>query len=102
MLKTETSDLWWKSAVVYCLDIEKYFDANDDGTGDIDGLCQRIDRRKPGVCLNCPVTGLEVYLAHAVALCRAMDRQGTTCMNCDQPKGFVALAVTVIVRGATA
>ncbi|MBM7501465.1 trehalose synthase [Brachybacterium muris] len=43
MLKTETADNWWKTAVVYCLDIEKYFDANDDGTGDIDGLCQRID-----------------------------------------------------------
>ena len=43
MLKTETSDQWWKSAVVYCLDIEKFFDGNDDGVGDIDGLSQRLD-----------------------------------------------------------
>ena len=43
MLKTETSDLWWKSAVVYCLDIEKFFDADDDGVGDMVGLAQRID-----------------------------------------------------------
>ena len=31
MLKTETSDLWWKSAVVYCLDIQKFFDTIDHG-----------------------------------------------------------------------
>ena len=43
MLKSETSDLWWKSAVVYCLDIQKYFDTDGDGTGDITGLAQRID-----------------------------------------------------------
>ena len=40
---TDTSDLWWKSAVVYCLDIETFLDADGDGTGDIQGLTQRID-----------------------------------------------------------
>ena len=25
-----TSDLWWKNAVVYCLDVETFYDA--DGT----------------------------------------------------------------------
>lgn len=40
---TETSDLWWKSAVVYCLDIETFLDADGDGTGDVQGLTQRID-----------------------------------------------------------
>ena len=40
---TDTSDLWWKSAVVYCLDIETFFDADGDGVGDIEGLTQRID-----------------------------------------------------------
>ncbi|WP_131105829.1 alpha-amylase family protein [Ornithinimicrobium sufpigmenti] len=40
---TDTSDLWWKSAVVYCLDIETFLDANGDGIGDIEGLAQRID-----------------------------------------------------------
>ncbi|HSO69885.1 MAG TPA: alpha-amylase family protein [Arachnia sp.] len=40
---TDTSDLWWKSAVVYCLDIETYLDSNGDGVGDLGGLSQRID-----------------------------------------------------------
>ena len=40
---TKTSDLWWKNAVVYCLDVETYQDANDDGHGDFRGLVQRID-----------------------------------------------------------
>lgn len=40
---TDTSDLWWKSAVVYCLDVETYLDANGDGIGDFEGLGRRID-----------------------------------------------------------
>ncbi len=40
---TDTSDLWWKSAVIYCLDIETYLDANGDGIGDLAGLAARID-----------------------------------------------------------
>ena len=40
---TDTSDLWWKSAVVYCLDIETFLDADGDGVGDIEGLTRRID-----------------------------------------------------------
>ncbi|WP_409331824.1 alpha-amylase family protein [Trujillonella humicola] len=40
---TDTSDLWWKTAVVYCLDVETYMDWNGDGCGDFDGLAQRID-----------------------------------------------------------
>ncbi|WP_137844964.1 alpha-amylase family protein [Microbacterium sp. 2FI] len=40
---TDTSDLWWKSAVIYCLDVETYMDADDDGTGDFAGLARRID-----------------------------------------------------------
>ncbi|TRW46969.1 alpha-amylase family protein [Georgenia yuyongxinii] len=43
MRMTETSDLWWKNAVIYCLDIETFFDADGDGTGDIAGLAERID-----------------------------------------------------------
>jgi len=38
-----TSDLWWKNAVVYCLDVESFLDADGDGCGDLGGLCQRID-----------------------------------------------------------
>ena len=26
-----TSDLWWKDAIVYCLDIETFFDTDHDG-----------------------------------------------------------------------
>ena len=38
-----TGDLWWKSAIVYCLDAETFFDANGDGCGDLPGLTERID-----------------------------------------------------------
>ncbi len=40
---TDTSDLWWKTAVVYCLDVETYMDWNGDGIGDFAGLAQRLD-----------------------------------------------------------
>ncbi|KQR70866.1 trehalose synthase [Arthrobacter sp. Leaf337] len=39
----ETSDLWWKNAVIYCLDPETFFDYDGDGTGDFGGLIQRVD-----------------------------------------------------------
>jgi len=38
-----TADLWWKNAVIYCLDVETYLDANGDGRGDFTGLAQRVD-----------------------------------------------------------
>ena len=40
---TDTSDVWWKTAVVYCLDVETFLDSNGDGIGDLAGLVQRID-----------------------------------------------------------
>ncbi len=43
MRLTRTSDLWWKNAVVYCLDVETYADSNGDGCGDFRGLIQQID-----------------------------------------------------------
>jgi maltose alpha-D-glucosyltransferase / alpha-amylase len=36
-------DLWYKNAIVYCLDVEKYMDANGDGVGDFEGLSRRLD-----------------------------------------------------------
>ncbi|SEK26405.1 alpha-amylase family protein [Nonomuraea pusilla] len=43
MRLTYTSDVWWKNAVVYCLDVETFKDGNDDGIGDFRGLTQQID-----------------------------------------------------------
>lgn len=46
-------------------DAETIVDGFEQGAVSRLGLCQRIDRRKPGVCLDCPVTGLEVYLTRS-------------------------------------
>ncbi|MET8157623.1 alpha-amylase family protein [Sphaerisporangium sp. NPDC005289] len=43
MRLTYTSDLWWKNAVVYCLDVETFADGNGDGVGDFRGAAQHID-----------------------------------------------------------
>jgi trehalose synthase len=40
---TRTADVWWKNAVVYCLDVETFADGDGDGCGDFRGLTQRID-----------------------------------------------------------
>ena len=36
-------DLWYKNAVIYCLDVEKYLDTNGDGVGDFAGLTRKLD-----------------------------------------------------------
>jgi trehalose synthase len=36
-------DLWWKNAVIYCLDVETFLDSNGDGIGDFRGLTERVD-----------------------------------------------------------
>jgi trehalose synthase len=38
-----TSDLWWKNAIVYCLDVETFLDSDGDGVGDFQGLIRQID-----------------------------------------------------------
>jgi maltose alpha-D-glucosyltransferase/alpha-amylase len=43
MRLSQTADLWWKNAVIYCLDVETFLDANGDGCGDFRGLAQRVD-----------------------------------------------------------
>lgn len=40
---SRTADVWWKNAVIYCLDVETFQDSNGDGIGDFNGLTQRID-----------------------------------------------------------
>ncbi len=37
------NDLWYKNAVIYCLSVGTYMDANGDGIGDFQGLTRRLD-----------------------------------------------------------
>src|ERR1700756_2067539 len=37
------SDLWYKNAVIYCLSVSTFMDANGDGIGDFQGLTRRLD-----------------------------------------------------------
>ncbi len=37
------NDLWYKNAVIYCLSVATYMDANGDGIGDFQGLMSRLD-----------------------------------------------------------
>jgi len=36
-------DLWYKNAIIYCLDVKTYVDGNGDGVGDFKGLTSRLD-----------------------------------------------------------
>ena len=47
-----TSDLWWKNAVVYCLDVETFLDWDRDGIGDFRGLTERLDYLQ-GIGVTC-------------------------------------------------
>src|SRR6476619_4333504 len=35
-------DLWYKNAIVYCLDVKTFMDSNADGVGDFEGLSRRL------------------------------------------------------------
>jgi hypothetical protein len=37
------TDPWYENAVVYCLSVESFMDANGDGHGDFEGLTRRLD-----------------------------------------------------------
>jgi maltose alpha-D-glucosyltransferase/alpha-amylase len=37
------NDLWYKNAVIYCLSVATFMDANGDGIGDFEGLMRRLD-----------------------------------------------------------
>ena len=39
----ETADRWWKNAVIYCLDVQTFFDSDGDGIGDFAGLTGKVD-----------------------------------------------------------
>jgi 1,4-alpha-glucan branching enzyme len=35
--------LWFKDAIIYQLHLKSFFDANNDGVGDFEGLLQKLD-----------------------------------------------------------
>ncbi|HEV2722000.1 MAG TPA: alpha-amylase family protein [Thermoanaerobaculia bacterium] len=37
------TDLWYKNAIVYCLNVETFMDVNGDGRGDFEGLMRCLD-----------------------------------------------------------
>ncbi|HWF39352.1 MAG TPA: alpha-amylase family protein [Candidatus Acidoferrales bacterium] len=37
------NDLWYKNAIIHCLSVGTYIDANGDGVGDFHGLLRRLD-----------------------------------------------------------
>jgi trehalose synthase len=43
MRASRRADLWWKTATIYCLDVETFADGNGDGIGDFRGLSERVD-----------------------------------------------------------
>ena len=43
MRSKATSDVWWKNAVLYCLPVQCFLDADGDGRGDLQGLTDRLD-----------------------------------------------------------
>jgi trehalose synthase len=43
MRLSQTGDVWWKSAVFYCADVETFQDSNGDGIGDLRGMTERME-----------------------------------------------------------
>jgi maltose alpha-D-glucosyltransferase/alpha-amylase len=37
------TDLWYKNAIIYAIDVGTFMDSNGDGVGDFDGLTSRLD-----------------------------------------------------------
>jgi trehalose synthase len=40
---SKTADLWWKTAVFYCADVQTFLDTDGNGQGDLTGMARRID-----------------------------------------------------------
>lgn len=36
-------DLWYKNAIIYCVDVDAFMDSDGDGVGDLRGLTDRLD-----------------------------------------------------------
>jgi maltose alpha-D-glucosyltransferase / alpha-amylase len=44
LVRPAASDpLWYKDAIIYQLHVKAFFDADDDGVGDFQGLCRKLD-----------------------------------------------------------
>lgn len=43
MKMSDTGDVWWKNAVVYCADVETFQDSDGDGVGDLRGMTDRVE-----------------------------------------------------------
>ena len=35
--------MWYKDAIIYQLHVKAFFDSDDDGSGDFQGLCRKLD-----------------------------------------------------------
>ncbi|MBM6403362.1 alpha-amylase family protein [Phycicoccus sp. CSK15P-2] len=43
MRRSDVGDVWWKSAVVYCADVQTFQDSDGDGQGDLQGMTDRLE-----------------------------------------------------------
>ena len=43
MSRKVSSDLWWRDAIVYCLDVQTFQDTDGNGHGDLNGVIERMD-----------------------------------------------------------
>ena len=43
MSRQASSDVWWKNAIVYCLDVDSFLDTTGDGVGDLQGVARSMD-----------------------------------------------------------
>ncbi|HSJ92241.1 MAG TPA: alpha-amylase family protein, partial [Ilumatobacter sp.] len=43
MTASRAADLWWQTASIYCVDVEKFSDSDGDGIGDFRGLAERVE-----------------------------------------------------------
>jgi len=43
MSRQAASDVWWKNAIVYCVDVDSFLDTDADGVGDLQGIARSMD-----------------------------------------------------------
>ena len=62
MITNEIDKKWWHNAVVYQIYPRSFFDANNDGIGDIAGIISKLDYlQQLGINI---VTGKQIGRAH--------------------------------------